>query len=132
MEVYPTSAGLQDPDAPSLTQGARDAGACASIHTRDRRAEGPAGRGRMEFSGSGEGGDVLHTGLALAESIRIPQRSHRDHRVSSPQMGEGIGVPPDQGTLGRRRQPNSGALRLRMAGRLWPLVPLVWQRELGV
>ena len=48
------------------------------------------------------------------------------------QMGEGTRLPPDQGSLGLRGRAHRGALRVRVARRLRPLVPLVRQRELGV
>src|SRR5215469_997145 len=47
-------------------------------------------------------------------------------------MGEGVGLQAHQGAVGIYRQSHRGKVRLRVARRFRSLVPLLWQRKLGV
>src|SRR5438094_4558813 len=57
----------------------------------------------------------LRNRLALEKSRRISTWPTGDHRISQTKVGEGAGLPVDQGTLGPRWQSHRGAFRLRMA-----------------
>ncbi len=46
---------------------------------------------------------------------RVPRRPRGDCRVPAAQVGEGAGLPADQGAVGVHRRPHRGALRLRVA-----------------
>jgi RNA polymerase sigma factor (sigma-70 family) len=48
------------------------------------------------------------------------------------QVGERAGLSANQGIVGLRRKSHRGALRVRMARWVGGLVPLVWQRKLGI
>src|SRR3546814_16884977 len=62
----------------------------------------------------------------------MPARPRRDHVVPGAQMAARARVPADQGLVGLPRGPDRSALRLRMAGTAWRLVPQLRQRGLGI
>ncbi len=71
-------------------------------------------------------------GQPLAEPRPVPDRPGRDRRLPHPQMGQGAGLPADQGAVGLHRRPHRRPLRLRAARRLGPVVALLRQRELAL
>ena len=95
--------------------------------TRECDSKGPPRRGWLEHSRPGESSPGLRDRFTMEEPLGVHQRTKRNHCFPHSQVGQGVGLPAHQGTVGVHREPHRGALRLRVARRLGPLVSLLWQ-----
>ena len=74
----------------------------------------------------------LHARQPVAEPLGVLPGATGDHRLPDPEVGQGAGLPADQGDVGVRLGPDRGALRLRVARPGRRVVPFLRQRELAV
>src|SRR3569623_1733887 len=71
--------------------------AATAVHPRNRHAEGPHGRGCVEYARPRAGRARIYRRHPLAESRRVPGGARAGAGVPSAQMGLGFGLPVDLG-----------------------------------
>src|SRR6185312_13814338 len=119
--------GRAEPELRSSDETSRTA-----LHRGDGAPEGAGGRGCLEHVRSGAGGRRLQRGLAVAQPPRVPRRPRRDRRLPAPQVGARARLRAAQGPVGVHRQPDRGALPVRVPRRVRAVVAQLRQRAVGV
>jgi uncharacterized protein DUF4331 len=99
----------------------------APVRSRDCDPKGPTRRRWLEQSRSRESSSGVRDRFTMEEPLGVHRRAKRNYCFSLTQMGQGIGLPAHQGTVGVHGESHRRTVRLRVARRLGSLVSVLWQ-----